>query len=444
MFDGYADYAGTEIINTERAVAYSASAGLVLGCDTCFGLHRAINDQPYESPSQPDNEAPWYDASLPESNDFLGVIGMGVTGLSRNPVERGLDPLVGGGSLLGSLRRTHREISYEVMLVARTDCAMEYGIAWLSSALMGATCSDATCMGDQLCMFSCCPVAGETVSPEACDYTTAGPTADTFDDDDPGTRQLRHLYGVGLMEGPEITEQQYLPGGFVLATVTFVLAASRPYIFREPLDTGTDWTELALGDIVGPIDPDRVYDQCPEFDPCLKDPTCTDPPLPYQAPVPANPCYKGGPGLFRRTVITIDPLSPPQWLETVPVIEISTGGSAMRRLFVRFWTNPDGGPCSDITSNPCDACFDMSINYLPAGASLLVDGRTQRASVGCPQGNRGYVQSTPAIYGTKGAMFEWPVFSCPTAMCIEILTDANATSVDARARVLLVPRADAG
>ncbi|BBA98372.1 hypothetical protein RVR_4528 [Actinacidiphila reveromycinica] len=413
MIADYADLGCIEIINSARASVYAEKYCLLTSCEPCPGLPEAISDEPYVDPVT--DPAPWYDPAVPESAQFLGVMGLTVAGFSQSTRSRDPVQLVGDGAALGIARRAHREITYTVLLLVLDECALPYALEWLSAALQGAPC-EGSCVGDELGVFACCP------------------TGD-------GTRELRHLYGVGLMTGPEITSARYLDEG-IIAEVTFTLAASVPWIYREPLQTLTDWVSLSAGTPVT-LDPDEVYGECVEATPCLEDPECPPPPLPVRAPVPVDPCYPTGEDDFYRSVLSLSPVDQPGWLEAVPVLELETGGSALRRLIVRFWANPLGSDCMDV-ADPCAACTDIQIPYLPPGSTLRVDGRTQRAEVDCPQGPLGSSTSTPTLYGPLGRSFEWPIFSCPTGLCIEILSTEAATAGDARARVLLVPRSDVG
>jgi len=437
MWDGYLDFAGTEIINTARAVAYARGAGLPVQCSECDSLYAAVGDEPYQAPNT--DTAPWYDTSQPESGQFLGVMGMGVAGTSASTLTRTPVPLVGEGSAVGFGRRNHREIAFTVSLIARGDRGLSYGIEWLASALQGASCSTmAGCDGYEACMFTACPT--ETLAPLECGQGDTVPIPEPGEN--VGAAELRHLFDVALLEGPALGEVRYLSGGFRWADATFTLVAGKPYIFREPVQTLTDWVPLGTQPIVGPVDPDAVYEECVTPEPCLTDPTCPTPPMPPRPPIPADPCYQGGAALFRRALVEIDPIAPPDWAEMVPVIEVSTGSAEMRRLIIRFWTSDASQPCSSL-SDPCDACLDISMSYLPAGALLTVDGRVQRATVGCPQGDEGYVTTTPYIFGTAGQTFTWPVFACPTGLCVEVLSLATATAANAQVRVQMVPRSDA-
>ncbi|MEU6628478.1 hypothetical protein ABZ905_09300 [Streptomyces parvus] len=413
MIPDYMDLGCTEIINSARASVYAELYCLLTACDPCPGLPEAINDAPYVDPVT--DLAPWYDPAVPESALFLGVMGVDAVGFSTSTRSRTPVQLVGDGAALGIARRAHRELVYTVLLLVREECALPYALEWLAAALQGAPCEGA-CMGDEIGVFSCCPEGD-------------------------GLRELRHLYGVGLVDGPDVTATRYYDEG-VIAEVTFTLAAAVPWIYREPLAGLGDWISMGDGELLT-YDPDEVYADCLDPTPCLSDPLCPPPPLPVRAPVPVDSCYPTGDAEFRRSVVALTPADQPEWLEAVPVLELETGGTALRRLIVRFWANPLGSDCMDV-ADPCAACTDIQIPYLPPGSTLRVDGRTQTAEVTCAAGSQGSVTTAPTLYGALGQSFEWPVFSCATGLCIEILSTAATTSADARARVLLVPRSDVG
>jgi hypothetical protein len=407
----YMDLAGTEVINSARAQAYATARGIPITCEPCPEVPAAVGDMPYWDLRQ--DPAPWFDPAIRESSGFLGVLGQAVAGFDTNPIERTPAQLVGDGAALGVLRRTHREIAYTVLLVAADPAALSYGLEWLASALRGSAC--AACAGDEMCLFASCPIDG--------------------------TSELRHLYDVGLLDGPQVTATQRLPGGGLIATVTFALAAGRPFIFREPLAASADWVDLGEGLVVD-LDPDTVHDYCQEPPPCTQDPDCPPPALPPRPPVPVDACYPTGVATFRAQVVSLGVLDQPQWLETVPLIEVMTGTSAIRRLVLRGWANPQGIDCFDV-SDPCQACWHITIPYLPARSILTVDGRLQRAIVECPS-QVGTATDTPTLYGPQGTSFTWPVFPCPSGLCVEVMALADTVALDARARVQLIPRSDMG
>ena len=426
MWDGYLALAGNEVVNSARAVAYARAAGLEIGCEPCDTTAEALGDDPYE---MVDEDAPWWDPNQPQSRGVLGVFGMDVAGFSGNPISRTPTALIGDGSVLGPLRRTHREIAWTVAIITTGECELAYALEWLAVALQGSTCQGAsgTCSGDEICVLSCCP--GQYP------LTPGSVTGDA---------EIRRLYDTGLLAGPAVTEKQYLQDGrFIWTTVTFTLAAAKPWIYRDPLASNVDWVALGTGELVVNVDPDQVYQQCLTPQPCTTDPLCPQPAMPPAAPAPTSPCYPTGLGTFRRSLITVNPTDQPAWLESVPVLEVRTGSTDMRRLLVRFWANPQGNPC-DTFNDPCNACSDVNVSYLPAGSTLRLDGRVQRSLVECPQFPIGTATSTPVVYGPRGEFFEWPAFPCPTGLCIEVWSRSDFTASDATARVLLVPRSDLG
>lgn len=426
MYDGYLALAGNEIVNSARAVAYARAAGLEIDCEPCDTLAEALGDDPYV---EVDSDAPWWDDNAPESRGVLGVFGMDVAGFSSNPISRTPTALIGDGSALGPLRRTHREVAWTVAIITTGECELAYALEWLSLSLLGSTCQAAlgACNGDEMCVLSCCPGDLPTANGKVI-----------------GDAEIRRLYDVGVLAGPAVTQTQYLDGGkFLWTTVTFTLAAAKPWIYRDPLATNVDWVALATGELVTNTDPDQVYQQCLTPEPCTLDPQCPLPAMPPSPPIPLSPCYPAGLGTFRRSRISINPLDQPQWLESVPVLEVRTGSRDMRRLLVRFWSNPQGSPC-DSFIDPCNACSDVNVSYIPAGSTLRIDGRVQRSVVECPQFPVGTATSTPTIYGPQGSFFQWPSFPCPTGLCIEVWSRSDFTASDATARVLLVPRADVG
>ncbi|MET9322006.1 hypothetical protein ABZX75_17695 [Streptomyces sp. NPDC003038] len=412
IFD-YADLGCAEVINSVRAAAYASAYCLPVECDACPDLPDVLGHPPYTDPVTDD--APWYDPLVPESADVLGYMGLDAVGFRSSTIGRDPVQLVGDGAALGVARRSHRQIVYTLLLIVRDECALAYGLEWLAVALEGADCGG-SCSGDTLTTYACCP------------------TGD-------GSYERRYLYDVALLEGPSVTAVEYLSDA-ILAKVTFTLAAGKPWVFREPLTSTTAWHNLAAGASVV-VDPDDVHELCVETVDCLEDPDCPPPLLPTRPPSPVDDCYPTGPATFRRTLISIPPEDMYQWLETVPVLELETGSSALRRLVVRFWANPTGGSCTE-SPDPCGFCGVIQIPYLPAGAVLRVDGRVQRAEVECSPLPGSYATSTPIVYGPQGRAFEWPAFDCPSGLCIEILSTAATTAPDSRARVLLAARADVG
>lgn len=364
------------------------------------------------------DDAPWYDPVRPVSGDFLGVMGGIVTGLTASTATR--DPVehVGDGSSIGPLRRAHREIQFTVTAIARSECALSYGMEWLSRSLSGDPC-EASCNGQAMAMYACCP---DDIPSE--DF-------DSF---------VRNLFDVGILEGPTVTERTHLSDTMIWATVTFTLIAGIPWVYGDPLDTGEEWADLSLGGTVL-ADPDAVYQKCLPPVSCGENPDCPTPILPPEPPAPISPCYLRGVDTFKVSRIRIAAGEYPLWTELVPVVEINAAAQDLHRVLVRFWANPLDGSC-DEELDPCDSCGDMNIGFVPAFSSLTIDGRTQRSAIECFTEDFGSFQSAPQLFGRQGGLFEYPFFPCPGGLCVEIWVPEQDATASAQARVLLVPRAD--
>lgn len=422
MFDHWLTFAGTELINSTRAAVYGRTLNITsVGCVSCLDTQRALKDPPYTTPATDD--APWYDPGVPASARFGGIVGMGITGLSKGTGTRPSTRVLGGGSVLGTLERGPREVSCKGLMLAADDEALSYGTAWLASALRGSMCVEG-CDADTLCVFAYCPTCA--LAPPT------DPTLDTCGDD-----ALRTLFNVGLLGGPTVSPPRRTNSGGLIADVEWGFTVGLSHLWRQPVYvTGTTSDAMTVG---GTVTPDAA--NCVEPTNCAQDPTCPAPAPPVRPPAPPDPCYPTDPFTPRRSVVTVPPTLLPQWLEAVPIVEVHTGELAMRRLTIRFYANPAQYNCADYI-DPCSACATITIPYLPAGTRLKLDGRTQRALLDCP-GGPGLAQAEVEIYGPGGGPFEWPAFDCSSALCVELVAKSDTVATSARMDVWLVAREDA-
>lgn len=427
-YTGWLSYAGTELVNDARAAAYGAALAVAgVQCRGCVDdLPPALGDEPYTTPEQDD--APWYDPAVPESAGFGGLLGMDIVGVSKGTATRSPSALVGDGSVIGALRRAHREVTIRGLMLAADDCSLSYGMAWLASALRGGGCGPAGCLGDQLCLMSCCP-AGE--DPEAA-----------------GTAALRTLFRAGLLEGPELLSRKRVAGGGcggttggMIAEVEWTMVAGIPYLYREPVEVVP---ATALADLPAVDGPASQPGGCQPPGSCLDDPQCPQPDPPPLPPVPVDPCACPPTRMTARRAVSVPAGAVPAWLESVPIVTVKTGttGIAMRCLIVRFYSNPIGLPCDPATLDGCNACAEIQIPYLSPGVTLTIDGRTERAWVDCPSGTGGGM-AEPTLFGPNGGVLQWPVFDCGAALCVEISVDPRFDPGDATIQVEMVPREDA-
>lgn len=421
MYQGWLALAGTEIVNTNRAAAYARTLGITsVQCPGCPTLPRALEETPYSSPDQDD--APWFDPTEPASKEFGGFVGLEVIGLSRAIGTRNIVPLTSDGAALHPLRRPHREIQIRVLALAKTECALSYGFNWLASALRGRMCSTG-CSGDTLCFFTCCP--------------PCGPEPEPGEPDTCGDAYWRTMLNVGLLTMEQPTDVKKIPGGY-LAQLTYTLAAGNPFIWREPVLMATGPTP---GQQLPNYQDPGVPPDCAEPADCLRDDTCPPPPAPILPPVPIDACFPTGPFTASRLVVTLPRDRVPIWSEKVPLIVVRAGSKRLERLTIRWYGNPTQRDCATYI-DPCAACAEVNIAFVPQGATLTIDGRIETAFVDC-SGGPGLITAEPQLYGRGGTPFVWPVFGCSDGQCLEIIARADSISPDTTVEVYYVVREDA-
>lgn len=425
MFEGYLAFAGNELVNNSRAATYAAALGITsVSCRGCDGLHRALYDTAYTSPDMDD--APWFDPTVPESKNFAGLLGLEVVGLSKSVAARGLVPLTERGAALHPIRRPHREIQVRALMLAASRAALSYGTSWLASALRGGVCAPG-CSGDDLCFFTDCPPC----PPLPDDPNVPDPCGDL------ATAYLRTLRNVGLLDMSELANIRKVSGGW-LGEIVFTLAAGDPMIYREP-------TLMVTGPYPGYVQPNYsdtgLPADCFESADCLLDESCPAPPAPVLPPLPVEACWPSGAFTAARVVMPVPTDRVPIWAEKVPLIYIKSGGLKLERLTIRWYGNPTGRDCTT-GLDPCSACAEVNVAFVPANSTLTIDGRSEVAYVDCP-GGPGLTTAEPALYARGGAPFVWPVFGCDVGMCVEIIAKADTIAADAQFDIYYVVREDA-
>jgi len=188
----------------------------------------------------PKNEAPWYSATFPESEEALGFWIEEWTGLDSSHVRRAAQQLGRrpGGAALGLLSSTERVMRFNVLLVGTSEIGLSYLFRWLDAALM-SVCEP--CKLNTALLRRYCPdlekmaIASET------------PEGLTTEDDDPLANQgaipivpiealeasLARLKRVALVEGLTWEEPPVERAGCWLRRVSFTLAAGDPCMYSE-------------------------------------------------------------------------------------------------------------------------------------------------------------------------------------------------------------------
>lgn len=388
---GWMSFEGTEIVNSARLAQYlrgtACGTSPVAFCVPCPELVREVSSPPFFNPVI--DAAPWYDPAIPVSEYFLGVGGIDIEGLWMQPFD-----VVDGVTV--------RDMTVRVVLAGRTEAAVSYGLAWLAMALSGSYCPTGSCIGGQMCVAVACP------TPEAPD-------------------PVRTLVDVTAIEKPQVV-QIWKSGDVTMWEVEFVMRARNSGMFQDAQIQLMFNAAGAEREVINLLD---AYENCVQVQPCATDPECPRPLVPEVPQAPIDACYPVDDFEAYRQVASVDGTSVPSWLELVPVITIRAGGSDLRNVTVRFYQNPLGLDCSDLIAvDPCQACTDITVLFVPSGGETVIDGRTSRAQTICLGGD----VDVPALYGPGGRTFTWPSFSCGYGLCVEV---SAAVGADVEAEVLV-------
>jgi hypothetical protein len=162
------------------------------------------------------------------------------------------------------------------------------------------------------------------------------------------------------------------------------------------------------------------------------DPDCPSIPLPPAPPSVAVACVDE-PAAYQRSVITILESTVPRNLTAFPVLTLQAGAQDVRQARIRFWENPDHLDIDDL--DPCSFDGDIIVSYLPAGATLVIDGvqRTATMTLG------GVTQdATHLLYGSDGGPVDWPELTGGIEYLVTLDLDSTGTFSDTQMNVELV------
>lgn len=197
-----------ELASFNRVKAYASARGIpgltISNECSCPAIEPSY--EPFISPVS--DPAPWYDSSVPESIDFLGLVASDIRVASV--ASRDVNNRSGEGGVISRLGLKHRLVQVKGQLIAATPLGMAYGEEWLREALAGGY-QDGSCAGDVLQLLPACPEDLESTD------------ADEY---------FRYLYKVGIIDGPDFTQITTLPE-CTLQNVSFQLAAGVPWLYQQ-------------------------------------------------------------------------------------------------------------------------------------------------------------------------------------------------------------------
>lgn len=437
---GYACLCGMEIWNQERVGTYAAAGWSPQGvevkkCNSCGPeLAFALGEkQVYSNPGT--DKAPWFAASEPESFDFGGFYVMSVDGLGPGIKSRSSTPRASGiGSVFGPEVQASPVIVVTGLLMARTCCAAQYGLRWLTNVLSG-TC-DSDCDGCDLTFLECCPEWCE----DAPDYVSYEECLEPY---------IRTLKGVVLTSGPTITDRigatcgcgcASCDGGKLLQ-VTFTLSASMPCAYREPvlIESGVAFNpDTAVCHTWIPTPSGQAcVDECAALADCITDPLCTPAPTPPSAPPATNSCICT-PFSTVTACIDVPAATIPDFAEGVPIITVSSGSQELRQVTMQFHLNPLGQDPTEL--DPCNACGEVTLSRIPPYSVFTMDGTNRTVTITCP--GRDPVDATPLLGQRGGRLpFRFPEIPCggvQYTMCVS--ADSATVAPDASIGLSIVTK----
>jgi hypothetical protein len=423
--NGWLCLGGQEIWNQSRLAAYvnngCASGGrFIKACESCGPEMAVALEEPdgiYTTPAA--DPAPWYAATEPDSADFIGFLPLQVTGLGPGQITRESTPKASGrGAFFGPEVQAASSVVVTGVLLGKTACAAYYGLRWLTMALRGGCGSD--CDGEDLTFLDCCPTW----------------TGDPVTDIEP---KLRTLKGVQLTSSPTVTDRFGAScschDSAPILQVTFTLSGS-PCVFRPPVAVATD----VLFDVANPSACVTWYpvpaggtcpadtDPCADPGDCLVDPACPAAAPPPQPPAPTNPCICT-PLATVQACATIPTASIPEWAEGEAIVTIKAGSADLRQIRMTFIPNPLNQPVADL--DPCNACGEVTLSRIPAGAEFVMDGAMQTVTINCP--GRAPTDATPLLGSVGGRLpFSFPEIVCGgIAYTLCVTADASTAAADA-------------
>lgn len=188
-----------EIANLARVTTYGAREFFDGGCE-CAALDLVAYSDPALDP------APWYDATHPESADFLGFLPESIT-LSP-PGGHGSTASGNVGSFIGPEGLPGRVLEVVGWMVARDFHSMWYGKQWLTEALRGSVCEG--CAGDTIQVLPFCRDEESGID---------------LDDD------FRTMVDAKKVDGPRFSEVSDDPTYIVLST-QFQLISRMPWLYN--------------------------------------------------------------------------------------------------------------------------------------------------------------------------------------------------------------------
>jgi hypothetical protein len=452
----YANMCGVELWNQARFSAYMANGvkppKSSLRCEPCAALvdlvpcledEPPLHDAPIADGYQlPDlDDAPWYDPLVPNSKDFAGLYVL-QTVLSP-AIDRRMVQNVGHGATLTRARYQGRTLYVRALAAGRTCCSVDYGLKWLTQALLGDPCEG--CAGCELTFLTCSPsVLDESECLTVIEEGGARVPylrADESSEMERGLDFARRMYGAALLQGPEVLGRRGGGCGCGCSSVVeleFTIGIGTPWMY------GLE-EAVTEGSLLGGCDPGecrltfRDDLACDPLDPCTVPAPCADDP---DCAEPSPPALTGGyprsgcgciPFVVGRNCLQIPGAQ--EWVDHALIIEVNAGSAAMRNLQIFAWQNPLGLDCCAEANegyfDACSACASLIVGYVPAFGTLRFDSVSRLVTIEC---NELIKPAMRTVASVDGRPFEWFDLSCQD-ICLGFEVDCANIAADATVSV---------
>lgn len=348
-FQGWVTFGDSEIANVSRTVQLARAMGISsvrLPETTVDWIENAF------TPAPPDygmiENAPWYDAAVPASAEFAGIIPLSISGLDDSTLASQTTEYVTNGGNSSRPRHSTLPLVWDVVLVASSEEGADYGLRWLKHRLSTPDFGGPSCAGPALRYFA------------------------HDQKDSAETPPIMHRNRVRLTRGLSVARRRSMGCG-VLVFGTFTMTASDPFEYGEQIPWAAGIGGTAAGDgvedsgtVVLTEQPCPVYDYSPIYDPLF--PALVAPP----APPMLRPLGWGiEPGMnFQRHWVELKPVVP-EGLSLAPVVLLSSDTEAR---MVRVSLFEIDGSVPDAYNDLCGAVWTTTVTYLPVDYDLVVDG----------------------------------------------------------------------
>lgn len=239
------------------------------------------------------------------------------------------------------------------------------------------------------------------------DYRTDPPEDACF------SKYARQLRKASCIDGPR-TIREYEPSSGAMEEVEFSFSTA-PYVYGLVTPVLSVKGSTVKKDVrtaeVFELSKTMAVCTVPKRAALIRDPDCPAIPVPPRSNVAVASC-KPDPAYQSSYALSIPDELIPLWAEAVPILSLTTGSIAARKARVRYVPRPLPGQ-APVDLDPCSACGEFVIDYIPAHSTFTLDGVEERAYI--TQAGGVVTDAGHLLSGmTPTTLFTWPVLTCGT------------------------------